>query len=64
MFGDSFLSEDQHQDVFVPEDQVKLPVTGPVLALEENVALLGQVAQREFFAPRAGEPVAQGPTPE
>ena len=64
VFGDSFLSEYQHQDVFVPEDQVKLPVAGPVVALEENVASLGQVAQREFFAPRAGEPVVQGPTPE
>jgi hypothetical protein len=63
VFGDSFLSENEDEDVSVPEDQVQLSVAGPVVALEEDVALSHQVAQRELFAPRAGELVAQGPTP-
>jgi hypothetical protein len=60
---DSFLSKNEDEDVSVPEDQVQLSVAGPVVALEEDVALLHQEAQRELFAPRAGELVAQGPTP-
>ncbi len=57
------LDFNEDQDVSVLEDQVQLPVAGPVVALEEDVALSHQVAQRELFAPRAGELVAQGPTP-
>ena len=63
VFGDSFLSENEDEDVSMPEDQVQLSVAGPVVALEEDAALSHQVAQRELFAPRAGELVAQGPTP-
>ncbi len=64
VFGDSFLPENEDdEDVSVPEDQVQLPVVGPVVALEEDVALSHQVAKSSRFAPRAGELVAQGPTP-
>ena len=55
------MNEDE--GVSVLEDQVQLPVTGPVVALEEDVALSHQVAQRELFTPSAGELVTQGPTP-
>jgi hypothetical protein len=48
---------------WVPEDQVQLPLTGPVVALDEDVALSHQVAQRELFASLAEDLVAQGPTP-
>ena len=54
---------DEDESVSVPEDQVQLPVAGPVVALEEDVALSQEVAQRELFAPRSGEPFLQGPTP-
>lgn len=47
----------------VAQDQVQFPVTGPVVALDEDVAAPGQVAQREFFAPRARAPVVQLATP-
>jgi hypothetical protein len=64
VFGDSSLPENEDdEDVSVSEDQVQLPVAGTVVALEEDVALSHQVAQRELFALRAGELVAQGPTP-
>ena len=63
VFGDSFVSENQDEDIFVTQDQIQLPVTGAVVALDELVSLLQQVAQRELFAPRAGEAFAQGPTP-
>jgi len=63
VFGDSFVSENQHQGIFVAQDQIQLPVTGAVIALDELVSLPQQVAQREIFAPRAGEAFAQGPTP-
>jgi hypothetical protein len=49
--------------VVVPEDQVQLPVTGPVVAFDQVVSALRQVAQRELFAPRAGATLAQEPTP-
>jgi site-specific DNA recombinase len=63
VFGDGFVSENQHQGVVAAQDQVQLPVTGPVVAFDELVSLPHQVAQRELFAPRAGETLAQGPTP-
>jgi hypothetical protein len=55
--------ENQHQGIFIAQDQVELSVTGPVVAREENVASWRQVAQSELFAPRAGELVAQYLTP-
>jgi hypothetical protein len=53
------------EDECVPsaEDQVQLPVTGPVVAFDQVVSSLRQVAQRELFAPRSGETFAQEPTP-
>jgi site-specific DNA recombinase len=63
VFGDSFAQLNQHQGVFVAEDQVQLPVTGAVVAFDEVVSPLRQVAQRELFAPRAGGTCAQEPTP-
>jgi site-specific DNA recombinase len=63
VFGDSFALENQDEGVFAAQDQVQLPVTGPVVAFDEFVSLPHQVAQRELFAPRAGETLAQGPTP-
>jgi hypothetical protein len=63
VFGNSFVSENQDEGVFLAQDQVELPVAGAVVPFDELVPLLRQVAQRELFAPRAGEPVAQPPTP-
>lgn len=54
---------DEDEGVSVAQDQVQLPVAGAIVALDELVALARQVAQRELFAPRAGEPGAQGSTP-
>src|SRR3712207_6079099 len=45
VFGDSFISENEDEDVSVSEDQVQLSVAGPLVALEEDVALSHQVAQ-------------------
>ena len=63
VFGDSFVSENQHQGVMVAYDQIQLPITGSVVALDEGVSSPPQVAQGELFAPRPREPVVQPPTP-
>jgi site-specific DNA recombinase len=63
VFGNDFVSENQDDGGVVAQDQVEFPVTGPVVALDEDVAEPGQVAQREFFAPRARAPVVQLATP-
>jgi hypothetical protein len=47
----------------VAQDQVQLAEAGAVVALDELVAPLRQVAQSELLAPRAGGMFAQGPTP-
>jgi hypothetical protein len=47
----------------VAQDQVQLAEAGAVVALDELVAFLGEVMQREVFAPRAGGTIAQGRTP-
>jgi len=56
---------DLHKDDGVPltEDEIQLPEAGAVVALDELVAVLPEVAQREVFAPRASGTSAQGPTP-
>ncbi len=54
---------DEDDGVPLAEEQVQLPVAGPVAALDEDVAAPRKVAQRELCAPRARGPVAQGPTP-
>jgi hypothetical protein len=59
----SQLDLDEDEGVFVAQDQVQLPEAGAVVAFDELVAPLRQVAQREAFAPRAGGAFAQGPTP-
>ena len=61
VFGDSFVSENQHEGVLVTQDQ--LPVTRSVVALDEGVSSPPQVAQGELFAPRSREPVVQPTTP-
>jgi hypothetical protein len=58
-----FVHLNQDEDVFVAKDQVQLPVAGVVVAFDELVPSLRQVTKRELFAPRAGPPVAQPPTP-
>jgi hypothetical protein len=57
------LHFDEDESVPVAQDQVQLAEAGAVVALDELVALLRQVTQRELFAPRAGGTFAQGPTP-
>jgi hypothetical protein len=63
VFGNSFVSENQDEGVSVAQDQIQLPVTGPVVAFDELVSSSHQAAQGELFAPRAGATFAQGPTP-
>jgi len=63
VFGNTFVSENQDEDVLLAQDQVQLPVAGAVVPFDELVPPPRQVAQGELFAPRAGEPVAQPPTP-
>jgi hypothetical protein len=53
----------ENESVPVAQDQVQLAEAGAVVAIDELVALLRQVAQRELFAPRAGGTFAQGRTP-
>jgi hypothetical protein len=53
---------DKDEGIAVAQDQVQLPVTGPVVALDEDVPPPRQVAQGEIFAPRAGATFAQGVT--
>jgi hypothetical protein len=57
------LHLDEHEGVCVAQDQVQLPEARAVVALDELVALLRQVTQREVFAPGASGLSAQGPTP-
>jgi CRISPR-associated endonuclease/helicase Cas3 len=60
---DSFVSENEDERVLLAHDQVDLPAPCPVVALDECVAVLDQVAQREVFTPRPGGFVLQSPTP-
>jgi hypothetical protein len=53
----------ENESVPVAQDQVQLAEAGAVVALDELVALLRQVAKSELFAPRAGGTIAQGLTP-
>jgi hypothetical protein len=57
------LHLDENEDVCVAQDQVQLPEARTVVALDELVASLRQVTQREVFAPGAGGLSAQGSTP-
>lgn len=55
------LNEDEGRSL--AEDEIQLPVAGPVVALDQLVATVGQVPQREVLTPRAARTFAQGPTP-
>jgi hypothetical protein len=57
------LHLDEDEGALVAQDQVQLSEAGAVVALDELVALLGQVTKREVFAPGPNGASAQGPTP-
>ena len=57
------LDFDEDERVVLAHYQVDLPATRPVVALDERVAVLDQVAQREVLTPRPGRSVLQPPTP-
>ncbi len=63
VFGNSFVSENQHQRILLAKDQIQLPVTGSVVALHEGVPSPPQVAQRELLTPCPRDPVVQPQTP-
>jgi hypothetical protein len=63
VLGDSFVSENQDEYFAPSHDQVDLPATGPVVAFDEGVTVLDQVAQREVLAPRPKGFVLQSRTP-
>jgi site-specific DNA recombinase len=63
VLGDSFVSENQDECVILAHYQVDLPTPGPVVAIDEYVTVLDQVAQREVLTPCAGGSVLQSPTP-
>jgi hypothetical protein len=60
---DSFVSENEDEGAVFAHYQVDLPTPRPVVALDECVTLLDQVAQREVFTPCPGRFVLQSPTP-
>jgi len=51
------------QGVVAAGDQVKLAAPGAVVALDDTVALAGEVAARYLLAEVSGGPVVQVPTP-
>jgi hypothetical protein len=57
------LDLDEDEGVILANYQVDLPAPGPVVALDELVAVLDQVAQREVLTPGAGGFMFQSPTP-
>jgi hypothetical protein len=63
VLGDSFVSENKDECVILAHYQVDLPTPGPVVAIDEYVTVLDQVAQREVLTPCAGGSVLQSPTP-
>jgi chaperonin cofactor prefoldin len=63
VLGNSFVSGNQDECVVLVHYQVDLPAPGSVVALEEFVTVLDQIAQREVFAPRPGGFTLQSPTP-
>ena len=63
VLGDGFVSENQDEGVVLAHYQVDLPAPGPVVAIDECVTVLDQVAQREVLTPCAGGSVLQSPTP-
>ncbi len=63
VLGDSFVSGNQDERVILAHYQVDLPAPCPVVALDECVTVLDQVAQGEVFTPCSGRSVFQSPTP-
>jgi hypothetical protein len=63
VLGDSFVSENQDEYFAPSHDQVDLPATGPVVALDERVTVVDQIAQRKVFTPGPRRFVFQSPTP-
>jgi hypothetical protein len=63
VFGDSFCSENQDEGLIFAHYQVDLPAPCPVIALDECVTVLDQVAQGKVFTPCPGGFVFQAPTP-
>ena len=63
VLGDSFVSRNQDECVVLVHYQVDLPAPGSVVALEEFVTVLYQIAQREVFTPCPGGFTLQSPTP-
>jgi len=57
------LDLDEDEGVVLAHYQVDLPAPGPVVAIDEWVPVLDQVAQREVLTPCAGGSVLQSPTP-
>jgi hypothetical protein len=57
------LDLDEDDGVLLADYQVDLPAPGPVVALDELVSVLDQVAQSEVLAPCPGRLVLQSPTP-
>ena len=54
---------DEDDGVVVAHDQVYLPAPGPVVARDELVTTLEEIAQREVLTPCPGRLVFQSPTP-
>ena len=54
---------DDHEGVGAASDQVEFAAAGTVVALDDLVALAGQVAARYLLPEPAGGPVVQAPTP-
>ena len=54
---------DENEGVVFANYQVDLPAPGSVVALEERVTVLDQIAQREVFTPCPGGFILQSPTP-
>ena len=57
------LHFDEDERFVLADYQVDLPSPGPIVALDELVSVLDQVAQGEVLAPGPGRFVLQSPTP-
>src|SRR5918999_816206 len=63
VLGDSVVSGTQDEDIVLAHYQVDLPAPSPVVAFDERVTVLDQVAQGEAFTPCPGGFVLQSPPP-
>ncbi len=53
----------EDEGFFIADDEVYFSAALSVVAFYERIAASVEVAQREVFAPRAGRPACQSPTP-